>query len=308
MHLGVGVADRPQPPGVHRPRLEGLELEVVVPLAGVVAVQALAVDRGDLARDLAHRLAHAELADHGGAGRAQPDRAAHVEPGGVERDPLQVRRPLVGPQRQRQPAGRVGSGHDVVVAVAVDDPAPGGVDVVEVLTDVGDEVGRLPLAQAPPVAAQVDRVEVVAAVDPPVGVLLVEEVVVEAVHVEHGLGGRLRGSPPHEGGDDRPLLVLVEVDGLRGVRRPQDLVDLSGLVAALMGPSLPRFVLKQAQPQLDNVIETWRRRLDSYDVPVRGGDASGRWTSDLGELSPAVRHPNGHTRRGEAARQRRLAP
>ena len=191
VHLGVGVADRPQPPGVHGPRLERLELEVVVPLAGVVAVQALAVDRRDLARDLAHRLAAAEPADHRGARGAQPDRATHVEPRGVEGDALEVRRALVGPQRQGQAAGRVRGGDDVVVAVALGDPAPRGVDVVEVLADVGDEVGRLPLAHAAAVAAQVDRVEVVAAGDPPVGVLLVEEVVVEPVDVQHRLAGRL---------------------------------------------------------------------------------------------------------------------
>ena len=143
----------------------------------------------------------------------------------------------------------------MVVPVAVDDPAPGGVDVVEVLADVGDEVGRLPLAQAAPVAPQVDGVEVVAALDPPVGVLLVEEVVVEAVHVEHGLGGRLLSPPLYEGGDDRPLLVLGEVDGLRGVGRPKDLVDLAGRIGSGHEASLPRFVLKHAQPQFRAVPE-----------------------------------------------------
>ena len=53
-----------------------------------------------------------------------------------------LRPPLVGPQRQGQAAGGVRGGHHVVVAVAADDPLPGGVEVGEVLREVGDVVGR----------------------------------------------------------------------------------------------------------------------------------------------------------------------
>ena len=52
-----------------------------------------------------------------------------------------ARLPVVGPQRQDQPAGGVRGDHDVGVPVALGDPLPGGVELGEVLGEVGD-VGR----------------------------------------------------------------------------------------------------------------------------------------------------------------------
>ena len=90
-----------------------------------------------------------------------------------------------------------------------DDPLPGGVEVLEVLRDVGDVRRGLVLAQRAAVLAQVDGVEVVAAVGPPLGELLLEEVVAEPVHVEHraaasasraaGAPGCTRPRPPSSG-------------------------------------------------------------------------------------------------------------
>ena len=198
MQPGVAVADRPQPAGVHRPRLHRLPGQVEVPLALVVAVQAAGVEAGHVAPELTHRLPDAQPLHRHRAGGAHQGVAVHVEPGGVEHQPRQLGGPaVVGPQRQGQATGRVRGGDDVVVTVADGDPVPGGVQVGEVLGQVGHVVGRLVLAQGAAVLAQVDRVEVVAAGVPPLGELGLEEVVGEPVDVEHRLAGRRR---PRRGG------------------------------------------------------------------------------------------------------------
>ena len=68
--------------------------------------------------------------------------------------------------------------------------APGLVELGVVVAEVGDVVGGLVRAQRAAVLAQVEGVEVVAALGPPVGVPGLEEVVGEAVEVQHRLGGR----------------------------------------------------------------------------------------------------------------------
>jgi hypothetical protein len=49
----------------------------------------------------------------------------------------------VGPQTDDEAPGRVRGDDDVVVPVAGDDPVPGLLDLVEVLLEVADVVGRL---------------------------------------------------------------------------------------------------------------------------------------------------------------------
>jgi hypothetical protein len=228
----VAGADGAQPPGVHGEGVERLPDQVELPLALVVAVQATCVQAGHLAPELPHRLPRPERLDDRGAEQA-PDRAAlEVQPGRVQHGPDQRHRsPVVGPQRQDQAAGGVRRADDVVVAVAPGDQGPGGVELGEVLVQVGDVVGRLVLAEGAAVLAQVDRVEVVPAGVPPRGVLGLEEVVGEPVHVQDRLAGGGIGPPADQGGDDRALGVVRELEGLGLERLAQDVrTDVDGVL------------------------------------------------------------------------------
>ena len=92
------------------------------------------------------------------------------------------------------------------------DDLGGGVQLGEVVAQVAAEVRGLVREQAAAVLAQVERVEVPAALGEEVGHVGLEEVVDEAVHVEHGAAGRAVGAPPHEGRDHRPLVVGAQLD------------------------------------------------------------------------------------------------
>ena len=118
-------------------------------------------------------------------------------------------------------ARRVRRQDHVVVPVAVHDPRPRGVDVLEVGVHVVDVVGGLVLPQRAAVLPQVEGVEVVAAAGPPLRELCLEEVVGEAVHVEHRPAGRLVGRPMDEVGLDRPFRVGGQHQRLDDVRRPE---------------------------------------------------------------------------------------
>ncbi len=75
------------------------------------------------------------------------------------------------------------------VAVPVTDPAHRLVDLLEVGSEVGDEVGRLVWPDRAAALAQVQRKEVVAPIHPEVGCEGLEEVVGETVQSEvEGLG------------------------------------------------------------------------------------------------------------------------
>ena len=224
VQLGVAAAYGAQPADVDRAGLERLPGQVVVPLAAVLDVQRATVDVADLARDLAHRPGRAEPFDgDAGGGTAEPGRSLHVEPRRVQHHRGQLgRASLVRPQRRRQATRRVRRHDDLAVPVALGDAPPGEVDLGEVLVQVGDVVGRLVLAQRPAVLAEVDGVEGVAAVGPPPGVLGVEEVVGEAVHVQHGTSVGPRRLERHQRGDHGPLAVGRERDRLHPVLRTED--------------------------------------------------------------------------------------
>ena len=140
------------------------------------------------------------------------------------------------PQRDGEAAGRVAGRDDLAVPVALRDAPPGEVDLGEVLVEVGDVVGGLVLAQRPAVLAQVEGVEGVAAVGPPPGVLGVEEVVGEAVHVQHRPAVGSRGLERDQGGDDGALAVGRERDGLDPVVGAED-VGLQSAPEACAEPS-----------------------------------------------------------------------
>ena len=207
LQLGVAASDGAQPAEGHRERVDRLPVGVERPLAVVVGVQAATVVAADGARDQPGRLPGADLLDDRRAQTLHQAAALHVEPGGVQHHAREGGLSLVGPQRHDQAAGGVGADHDVVVTVALGDPLEGGVEVGEVGAQVGDVVGRLVRPDRTTVLAQVDRVEVVAALGPPLGVVGLEEVVAEAVHVEDGATGGLRRTSYDEGRDDRSLLV-----------------------------------------------------------------------------------------------------
>ncbi len=139
--------------------------------------------------------------------------------------PGQGQAPLVDPERDGQATGGVGARDDVVVAVAFGDPPPRRVELGEVVAEVGDVVRRLVRTERAAVLPQVEGVEVVAAVGPPLGVAGLEEVVRESVHVQHGPPAccalAVRG-PPDQGRHHRAFVVWREPDRLGGVRRPED--------------------------------------------------------------------------------------
>ena len=95
-----------------------------------------------------------------------------------------------GPQRRDQPAGGVPADHDPVVAVRSRMTRDRRVELGVVLREVAAEVRRLVRKQRPAVLAQVERVEVVAERGEELGRRRLEEVVAEAVHVQHGARAR----------------------------------------------------------------------------------------------------------------------
>ncbi len=238
VQLGVAAPDRAQPAGVHRSGVHRLPGQVVVPLAAVGAVDGHGVEAVDPSGDRLLRPPGAQSLDrHPGGRAAQPRRALHVEPRGVEHHPGHLGgAALVGPQGEGQAAGRVSGRDHLGVPVTPGDAPPGEVELGEVLAEVADVVGGLVVAQRPAVLAQVDGVERVAALGPPLGVLGVEEVVGEAVHVQHRAAGGPAGRQRHEGGDHRAFVVRREGHGLDPVGRSEDV----GLRLGWHGPRISR--------------------------------------------------------------------
>jgi hypothetical protein len=107
------------------------------------------------------------------------------------------------------------------------DEAESGVQLLVVLREVDDVVRGLVGTKRAAVLPQVQGVEVVAPLDPEVRGRGLEEVVAEAVEVEHRTTRRPlgRGTPTHEGRDDLALAVGCESDGLGEVRLTEDVDD-----------------------------------------------------------------------------------
>ena len=110
----------------------------------------------------------------------------------------------------------------MVVAVALGDPPPRGVEVGVVLADVLDVVGGVVVTDRAPVLAQVERVEVAARA---------RSTTRRTRSGRSSRRSRARAAPPvaggsarrrHQVGVDRPLGVGAKPDRLRGVRRPED--------------------------------------------------------------------------------------
>ena len=110
-------ADRPDPACVDRPGRDRLPVEVEVPLADVVAVQAARIDTGHLARDLPHRVERADPVDDRECHQPGEGVAVHVDPRRVQEDAGDRVAAVVQPQRHGEPAGGVGGEHQVVVGL-----------------------------------------------------------------------------------------------------------------------------------------------------------------------------------------------
>ena len=105
-----------------------------------------------------------------------------------------------------------------VVAVVLADDAHRLVDLVVVLAQVDAVVRRVVRLQAASVFTQVDGVEVEATLGEEVGQMGLEEVVDEAVDVQHGRAGRLVAPATDERRRERAFGVAAEVDGVPFVR------------------------------------------------------------------------------------------
>ena len=193
-----------RPDGEARDRLEG---QVEVPLAVVVGVDGLAIGPEGARDDGVRRQPPDARAREVGQ---DPPRAGpvEVEPRRVEHEPADGggrgrAAQGVEPQRRDEPAGGVREDHELVVAVGLHG-RHGGVELLEVLLEVGDVVRQLAGAQRTPAAAEVERVEVTAARHDVVGEVVLEEVVRVAVDVQDG---RRRGRGAAQGEQDRPLAV-----------------------------------------------------------------------------------------------------
>jgi hypothetical protein len=109
-----------------------------------------------------------------------------------------------------------------VVPVDLADLANRRVQLGVVLRQVAGEVRRLVREQTPAVLAEIQCVEMPAALDVEVGQVRLEEVVHEAVHVEDRAAGWGVGGAMHQGGDHLALIVRVERDHVPFVRVTQD--------------------------------------------------------------------------------------
>jgi len=163
-----------------------------------------------------------ERLDRGGADRAVERVLVEVEPGAVEDERVEDAGACVGPHRADEAAGRVAEDDQVPVVLLCGDDVHRLVDLGGVLDEVPHEVGGLALAQGASVLAQVEGVEVPAALGEGGGEVGVEEVVDEAVQVEDGAmvpwavgradKGRLDGTFVVGAEMDRPCTPLVAED------------------------------------------------------------------------------------------------
>jgi hypothetical protein len=135
----------------------------------------------------------------------------------VDRPPVDLVEPeaqvgatVVRPQRRHEAACRVAVDEQAVVPVLVADDPHRLVQFRVVLGEVGAEVRRLVRLDAAAVLAQVERVEVDAPRGEEVGQVGLEEVVDEAVDVQHGGAGRLACAAGDERRTDRALVVVLE--------------------------------------------------------------------------------------------------
>ena len=157
---------------------------------------------------------------HGPTGGLLEQRA--VEHQRLHRAPFATdRRPIVQPQRSNQATGGMGI-HDQPVVTVRGDQRESGVQFRVVIGDIGHPVRRLVRAQRTTVLPQVDGVEVLAAGGVEFRQFGVEEVVGEAVHVQHGPRGRAGGAVTDHGCLDRALVILGEIHGQRLVSLAQD--------------------------------------------------------------------------------------
>src|SRR5690625_2072088 len=184
------AAHRRGRPCTHREACERLPGEVVVPLPAGGGVEEPSVGLLEPADDDARQPPRQQPDERGEEHPLDP-RAVVVEPRAVEDEGIHPARVPVGPARGDQAAGRVAEEDDLLVPVG-----PDGVqrhtDLLVVVAQVAHVAGPGPRPDRATARAQVEGVEVEAGRDPTGGVGGVEEVVGEAVEVEHRAAVRRR--------------------------------------------------------------------------------------------------------------------
>ena len=166
--------------------------------------------------------------------------------------------------------------------VALGDPLVRLVQLDVVLGEVEAEVRRLVRQQRAAVLAEVEGVEVVAEPGPELGQVALEEVVAEAVHVQHGTLAAVRGGGVDERGDDAALAVVGELEHLRDEGLPEDVGHALAHAAGVCPRSLPG-----VEPG-DDVLDVRLGDGEVDDVVGRdqpGDDAGGAGT---GRRAPAT--------------------
>ena len=234
VHAGMAAADRAEPAGGHREGGVGLQLQVVVPLSAVADVQRLPVHAGGHL-DGMERAHPGERVEPGreGAG-AHGGAALEVEPRAVQHQAddapgATLASPPVEPEGGDEPAGGVRHHEERLLGVLQGDDLDGTVELEVVLAQVRGVVAVLLGHPGPAALAQVQGIEGEAPGGEEVGQLGLEEVVREAVHVQHGSPHVLArpGDAPHQHRahvaltvrvgaelEDRLLVALAEDVGL----------------------------------------------------------------------------------------------
>ena len=123
-HLGLRIVDRPHPPGAGKETLRVHQrMAQIIPVAAGLAIDATAVEPRITHRH--HRFAAAQLErlNHGRRQYTEHAVALQFQPRRVQRDRLDVMRPLrIQPQHRAQPALRMGDQQDAhLLALLGDD-------------------------------------------------------------------------------------------------------------------------------------------------------------------------------------------
>jgi len=228
---GVPAAHCVEPAEGHREPGQRLQAEVKVPFPGAADVQGQPVHaRRPLELPVGER--PAQYAQGLGEGPALDGRALQVEPravqhqGGDGRDPP-LGSPAVQPQRDDEAAGGVRGDDHGPAGMGAGDDRERPLKLFVVQGEVRHVVRGLARPSCPAAFAQVQTVERQAVPGKGIGQLGLEEIVGEAVHVEHGALRDLAGGwlAPHQHGGGRALSIRVgpQVELVAAVTRAEDI-------------------------------------------------------------------------------------
>jgi hypothetical protein len=227
---GVPAADGVEPAERHREPVQRLPGKIEFPFPGAADVQGLPVHAR---RSLELPVGECPAQYAQGLGERSPLdlRALQVEPRAVQhqagdgRDPP-ARAPAVQPQRDDQAAGRVGGDDHGQAGMGIGDDRQRPLELLVVQGEIRHVMRGLARPPGPAALAQVETVERQAVAGEGIGQLGLEEIVGEAVHVEHSAPRDLAVSrlAPHQHGGDRAFAVRVgaQVEFVAAVARAED--------------------------------------------------------------------------------------